>query len=173
MFGNSLRRYLGMMKPFLPLLLCLVLLAWGAAFAGNTAQQTVTFEVQAIDEISASGNPAALVISTATAGSEPDDATDNTTTYAVTTNGTNKKITGAIDSAMPANTTLQVNLTAPTDGSSAGGVALSATAADLVTGITQKAESGLTITYTLSATVSAGIVASDSRTVTLTLTAGA
>ena len=162
-----------MTKPFLPLLLCLVLLAWGVAFAGNTAQQTVTFEVQAIDEISASGNPAALVISTATAGSEPDDATNNTTTYAVTTNGTNKKITGAIDSAMPANTTLQVNLTAPTDGSSAGGVALSATAADLVTGITQKAESGLTITYTLSATVSAGIVASDSRTVTLTLTAGA
>ncbi len=162
-----------MTKLFLPLFLCLVLLAWGVAFAGNTAQQTVTFEVQAIDEISVSGNPAALVISTATAGSEPDDVTNNTTTYAVTTNGTSKKITGALDSAMPGNTTLQVNLTAPTGGSSAGGVALTDSDADLVTGITQKAESGLTITYTLSATVSAGIVASDSRTVTLTLTAGA
>ena len=162
-----------MIRLNLPVCLCLVLLTSSLAYAGNTAQQTVTFEVQAIDEISVSGNPAALIVSTATAGSEPDAVTNNATTYAVTTNGTNKKITGDLDVAMPANTTLQVNLTAPTGGSSAGAVTLSASAADLVTGITQKAESGLTITYTLSATVSAGIVASDSRTVTLTLTAGA
>jgi hypothetical protein len=152
------------------LVACLLVLACGLTFAANTAQQTVTFEVQAIDEMSVSGNPGALTVSTATAGSEPDDATDNSTTYAVTTNGTNKKITGAINSAMPANTTLQVNLTAPTGGSSAGAVTLTTTAADLVTGITQQAESGLTVTYTLSATVSAGVVASDTRTVTLTLT---
>jgi hypothetical protein len=151
---------------------CLVMIAAAAAFAGNTATQTVTFEVQAIDEVSASGNPGALTVSTATAGSEPDDATDISTTYAVTTNGTNKKITGGIDSNMPGNTTLQVGLAAPSGGASAGNVTLSTTAADLVTGITQSAETGLTITYTLSATVAAGIVASDTRTVTLTLTAG-
>jgi hypothetical protein len=151
---------------------CLVMIAAAAAFAGNTATQTVTFEVQAIDEVSASGDPGALTVSTATAGSEPDAATDNSTTYAVTTNGTNKKITGGIDSNMPSNTTLEVNLAAPTGGASAGDVTLSTTAADLVTGITQKAETDLTITYTLSATVAAGIVASDTRTVTLTLTAG-
>jgi hypothetical protein len=154
------------------LVACLLVLACGLTFAANAAQQTVTFEVQAIDEMSVSGNPGALTVSTATAGSEPDDATDNSTTYAVTTNGTNKKITGAINSAMPVNTTLQVNLTAPTVGSSAGAVTLTTSAADLVTGITQEAESGLTVTYTLSATVSAGVVASDTRTVTLTLTAG-
>ena len=68
--------------------------------------------------------------------------------------------------------TLQVNLGAPTGGSSSGDVTLSTTAADLVTGITQRAESGLTVSYTLSATVAAGVVASDTRTVTLTLTAG-
>lgn len=162
-----------MIRLNLPVCICLVLLTSSLAYAGNTAQQTVTFEVQAIDEISVSGNPAALIVSTATAGSEPDAVTNNATTYAVTTNGTNMKITGDLDVAMPANTTLQVNLTAPTGGSSSGAVTLSASAGDLVTGITQKAESGLTITYTLSATVSAGIVASDSRTVTLTLTAGA
>jgi hypothetical protein len=150
-----------------------LLLAAGLCLAGNTTTQTVTFEVQAIDEIAASGDPGALVVYTATAGSEPDVATDNTTTYAITTNGTNKKITGEIDVAMPANTTLEVNLAAPTGGTSAGSVSLSASAADLVTGITQRAESGLTITYSLTATVSAGIVASDTRTVTLTLTAGA
>ena len=152
--------------------ICMAIITAGAAFAGNTATQTVTFEVQAIDEISASGDPGALTISTATAGSEPTDATDNSTTYAVTTNGTNKKITGDIDSDMPSNTTLQVNLGAPTGGSSSGDVTLSTTAADLVTGITQRAESGLTVSYTLSATVAAGVVASDTRTVTLTLTAG-
>jgi hypothetical protein len=161
------------MRVFKPALAaCLLLLTCGAVFGANTAQQTVTFEVQAIDEMGVSGNPAALIVSTATAGSQPDDATDNSTTYAITTNGTNKKITGAIDSAMPANTTLQVNLTAPTGGSSAGAVTLTTSAADLVTAISQLAESGLTVTYTLSATVAAGVVASDTRTVTLTLTNG-
>jgi hypothetical protein len=161
-----------MPKQRLGLLIGLVFVAYGLAFAANTDTQTVTFEVQAIDEISASGDPGALTISTATAGSEPDNATDNTTTYAVTTNGTNKKITGEIEANMPANVTLQVNLTAPTGGSGSGATSLSTTAADLVTGITQRAESGLGITYTLSATVGAGVVASDTRTVTLTLTAG-
>ena len=147
-------------------------MACGLSIAGNTATQTVTFEVQAIDEISASGDPGDLTVSTATAGSEPDAVTDNTTTYAVTTNGSNKKITGEVDVAMPANTTLQVNLAAPTGGTSAGAVTLTATAADLVTAITETAESGMMITYSFSATVDAGIVASDTRTVTLTLTDG-
>jgi hypothetical protein len=159
-------------KQVLFLLPGLVILAYGLAIAGNTATQTVTFEVQAIDEMSASGDPGALTVSTATAGAEPDAATDNTTTYAVTTNGTNKKITGEVDVAMPANTTLEVSLVAPTGGSSAGDVTLTTSAADLVTGVTEKAESGLTVSYTFSATVAAGIVASDTRTVTLTLTDG-
>jgi hypothetical protein len=71
---------------------------------------------------------------------------------------------------MPANVTLQINLTAPTGGSSSGDQSLSTTAADLVTSVTQVAESGLTIAYTLSATIDAGVVAQDTRTVTLTLT---
>ncbi len=81
--------------------------------------------------------------------------TDNSTATAIT-NGTTMKITGAIDSAMPTGLTLKVNLADPDDtGSavSAGDVILSATAADLVTGIGPVAQEGLTITYTLSATV--------------------
>ncbi|MBI1922902.1 hypothetical protein HYR99_01495 [Candidatus Poribacteria bacterium] len=142
------------------------------AMAANTATQTVTFEVQAINEISVSGNPGALTVSVATAGSEPTDATNSTTTYNITSNGTGKKITGAINTAMPSGTSLKVSLAAPTGATSAGTVTLSITAANLVTGITQKAESSKTITYTLSATVSAGVVASASKTVTLTLTDG-
>jgi hypothetical protein len=161
-----------MRKLCLILLPSLVMLGYGLAIGANTTTQTVTFEVQAIDEIAASGDPGALTVSTATAGAEPDAVTDNTTTYAVTTNGTNKKITGEVDAAMPASTTLEVNLVAPTGGSSAGDVTLTTTAADLVTSVAQRAESGLTVTYTFSATVAAGIVASDTRTVTLTLTDG-
>ncbi len=144
----------------------------GLVLAANTAQQTVTFQVDAINEISVSGNPGNLVINTATPGSQPTDDTDNSTNWAVTTNGTNKKMTGDIDANMPANVTLQVNLVAPTGGSSSGDVSLSTTAADLVTSITGVAESALTITYTLSATIAAGVVTQDTRTVTLTLTDG-
>lgn len=142
----------------------------GLALAANTAQQTVTYEVTAINEVSVSGDPGNLVVSTATAGSEPTDATDNSTTWALTTNGATKKMTGSIDTNMPANTTLEVNLTAPTGGSSSGDVTLSTTAADLVTSVSTVAESGLSITYTLSATIAAGVVAQATKTVTLTLT---
>jgi len=150
----------------------LALVLCNLAMAANTAQQTVTFEVSAINEISASGNPGPLVVDAATAGSQPVADADNTTTWAVTTNGSNKKMTGAINTNMPANTTLQVNLGAPTGGSSSGNVTLSATAANLVTGISTVVQSGLSITYTLSATVAAGVVSQAQKTVTLTLTDG-
>jgi hypothetical protein len=152
--------------------MALVLGLSSLALAGSTATQSVTYEVQAINEISVSGDPDSLIINTATAGSEPNDATDNSTTYAITTNGSNKKITGAIDTAMPSNVTLKINLTAPTGGTSVGPVVLSATAADLVTEISTVAESGKTIAYTLTATVGAGVVASASKTVTLTIADG-
>ncbi|MBS3917992.1 MAG: hypothetical protein KG012_03790 [Deltaproteobacteria bacterium] len=159
------------------LLTCLVILGifFGVinlAMAGNTANQTVTYEVAAINESSVSGNPGALTVNAATAGSEPDEVTDSSTTYNITTNGTNKKITGQIDSVMPTGTTLKINLVAPTGGNSAGNVILTSSPADLVTGITKKKGSGLGITYKLSATVDAGEVAPATRTVTLTITSG-
>ncbi len=149
------------------------LLAPLAVNAANSANQTVTFEVAAIDELSVSGNPGALTVNTATAGSQPDAVTDATTTYALTTNaGTDaRKITAVLDTAMPANTTLTVTLGAPTGGSSPGAVTLTNAAADVVTGVDSVAESGLGISYNFSATVAAGVVASASKTVTFTLTA--
>ncbi|UCB52267.1 MAG: hypothetical protein JSV10_09830 [Candidatus Zixiibacteriota bacterium] len=142
------------------------------AMSDNIATQSVSYEVSAINEIEVSGDPGALVVNTATAGSEPNAATDATTTWDITTNGGTdaKKLTGATDTDMPANTTLEINLTAPTGATSPGDVTLSATAADLVTLIDSVAESGLSITYTLSATVAAGVVTAASKTVTLTLT---
>jgi hypothetical protein len=144
-----------------------------SAFAADTATQTVTFSVSAINEISVSGNPGAMTVSTATAGSAPTAVSNSSTTYAVTTNETGRKITAELDEAMPSGVTLTVNLAAPTGATSAGAVALTAAAQDVVTGISTLNESGKTIAYGLSATSAAGVQASDTRTVTLTITAGA
>lgn len=154
------------------LLVCAGLMVFAAvsASAANNDSATITFEVQAINELAISGDPGALVISTATAGSEPDAVSDATTTYAITCNETGHKITAQIDSAMPANVTLTIELEACSTSISPGPVDISdATAKDVLTDIDLVAESGKTITYGLAATVAAGVVASQSRTVTLTL----
>ena len=141
-----------------------------SAAAAQTATQTVTFQVDAINQIAFSGSPS-LTINTATAGSNPTSATAGAT-WAVTTNQTGAKITASIASNMPAGLTLSVNLAAPAGGSSAGSQALSTTAVDLVTSITKLAQGALGATYTLDATAAAGVVASASRTVTYTITGG-
>ena len=139
-------------------------------FAGPTADQTVSFEVQAIDQISVSGSPS-LVISSATAGGAPDSATASGT-YAISTNQSDRKITAQLDSDMPSGVTLNANLAAPTGATSAGSQSLSTTPVDVVTGISTVNESGKNISYTLSATSAAGVVPAASRTVTYTVTAG-
>lgn len=139
----------------------------------ETTSQTVTFEVSSIKAMSVSGDPGKLTISGANAGSGPISATDASTTWAITTNESNMKVTGAIDLAMPADVTLSADLAAPAGATAVGKTALTATAADLVTGIATAEESGLTTTYTLDALTSAGVVAEENRTVTFTLTAGA
>jgi hypothetical protein len=142
------------------------------AFAGSSANQTVTFSVSAINEIAVSGNPGALAVNAATAGAAPDTVQDASTTYDLTTNESNRKITAAIDTSMPSGVTLKVQLAAPAGATSAGAVTLSTSAADVVTGISTLNVTGKSITYSLSATSAAGTVGSDTRTVTLTITAG-
>lgn len=136
----------------------------------QTATQSVAYEIQAINQVSISGSPS-LTVNTATAGSAPTAATASAT-YAVTTNEASKKITVAIDQAMPSGVTLTMNMAAPTGGTSAGAITLSATEQNAVSEITTLNESGLAITYTLSATAAAGVVAASTRTVTLTIGAG-
>jgi hypothetical protein len=148
--------------------------AFAAAAATTTAQaqtatQTVGYDVQAVNQIAFTGSPS-LVISTATAGSAPTSATASAS-YAITTNETNQKITAEVDQALPSGVTLSVALAAPTGGTSAGTVQLGTTAQDVVTGIATVNESGLSVGYSLAATVAAGVV-SGSRTVTYTITAG-
>lgn len=156
---------------------CALALALGTiTLAGSasaqTATQSVTLAVNAINQIAFTGSPS-LTITTATAGSNPTSVSDASATWAVTTNQTGAKITASIASALPAGITLSANLAAPAGGSvSAGSQALGTTAVDLVTGLTKLAQGGMGVTYTLSATAAAGVLASTSRVVTYTITGG-
>ena len=150
----------------------LALVAFAAASAqAQTANQTVTFAVNAINQIAFAGAPS-LTITTAVAGSAPTSVTDNTASWAVTTNQTGAKITASIPAVMPAGLTLSSSLAAPAAATSAGFLALGTVAVDLVTGITKLAQGALGVTYKLDATAAAGVVASSTRVVTYTITGG-
>jgi len=132
-----------------------------------TANHTVNVEVAAISEIAITGN-ATLTINSATAGSDPDDATDSAT-YAVTTNESGVKIAAAASVNMASGVTLSVTAGAPTGATSAGDVTLSTTAANVVTGLGTVSQSGMSLGYTLAATAAAGQVAATAVTVTYTI----
>lgn len=159
------------MKKFLVTILIagFIMMMSGMAMAGETATQAVGYEVTAINELAITGEPT-LTVNAAVAGQAPTLVSDALTSYAITTNQ-NRKITGAIDTAMPSGVTLSVALAAPGVGTSSGDVSLTAVAQDLVTGITPIAAPTNVITYKLSATPLAGVVSSASKTVTFTIAA--
>jgi alpha-L-arabinofuranosidase len=140
----------------------------GVVFAqSNVATQQVSINVAEIAVIAVQGN-VSMTINAATAGQAP-DAANASATYAVTTNGTQKKITAELDSNMPSGLTLSATMAAPSGASSAGKQALSSNPVDLVTNVTKVRGSGLSLSYEAVATVEAD-VASTSRTVTYTIT---
>jgi hypothetical protein len=146
----------------------IVVFLQGNAHGAQTGTTAVTFTFQAIDEIAVTGAPI-LTINSAIAGQQPQPVINTSSTFSVSTNGTNKRITASSNKQMPANTTLEIQLTAPGSGTSTGYKTLSTVATDVVTGISHVAAASKTITYRFSATTAAGVL-SDSCTVTLTLT---
>jgi hypothetical protein len=149
-------------------------LAVGAARStmAQTASQTVTFQVTAINQISITGAAPTLIVNSAVAGSAPSTASSAGITWAVTTNQTGAKINASIPSNMPAGLTLSAALGAPAGATSTGTQSLTTTAVDLVTGITKLNATGLSLTYSLDATTAAGVVASGTRVVTFTIYGG-
>src|SRR3954462_14620162 len=97
------------------LMASLLVVAAAASASAQTATQTVTMQVDAINLISVSGTPS-LAISAAVAGGAPTSVTSTGNTWAVTTNQTNAKITASIPTAMPAGVTLSANMGNPTGG---------------------------------------------------------
>jgi hypothetical protein len=122
--------------------------------------------------LSVSGSPAPLGVTLAAAGSAPTADVDNSTTYSIfVLSFTQRKIVAQLNSPTPPGVTLSVQLQAPGGGAtSLGLVPLTTVAKDVVTGITF-AWTTRTITYQLDATVAAGVVPVQSRTVTLTVVA--
>jgi CheY-like chemotaxis protein len=149
----------------------LLVVAAAASGHAQTATQTVTFQVDAINLVSVAGTPT-LTISAAVAGGAPTSVTSTGNTWAVTTNQTGAKITASIASAMPTGVTLSANMTAPSGGTSAGYQSLGTTAVDLVTGVTKLNSTGLALNYKLDATSAAGVLSSTTRVVTYTITGG-
>ncbi len=142
-------------------------------FAQTTATQTVTLAVSSVQKLSVSGNPAPLIIGTGVAGtSSLTPVSDATTTYSETHNNTlPMKITAGIDVALAAGYQLQINL-ASTQGTSSGTVDISSatTAVSVVTAIAKGSDNAKVITYTFSASATAGVLTSGTHTVTLTIT---
>jgi hypothetical protein len=104
------------------------------------------------------------------AGAEPLPVTDNTTTYTVSVLPSQpQKITAQISANMPQGVTLTLSLAPPTGARTAGAVVLDNVPRDVVNGMTNTSPESHAITYQLTATVSAGVVSPDTRTVTLTL----
>jgi hypothetical protein len=145
--------------------------AAAASASAQTANQTVTMQIDAINLISVAGTPS-LAISAAVAGGAPTSVTSTGNTWAVTTNQSSAKITASIPTDMPTGVTLSANMGNPSGATSAGYQGLSTTAVDLVTGITKLNETGLTLSYKLDATSAAGTLTSTTRVVTFTITGG-
>lgn len=147
----------------------------------DTASQTVTVTVEEIAQLAVSDQPGTLTITNAdtTAGSLPPAVTEATTSLAWTSNVSagGRNITAELDTDTTAGLVLSATVADPgtgtSSGSSAGKQALSTTAATLFSGITNENCSGATITYEASLTTMIAPIASESHTVTWTLTAGA
>lgn len=160
-------------------LACMPLLSFGQtppplpdaiSLAGSSIplSQSVTVSVQEINELSISSD-VTLTIMSATPGGGPLPATDATATYNITTNGTNKKLVGSLDSNFPAGISLKMELQAPGVATSTEQT-LTDVAVDLTTGFGRLAATDLTITYTAEATIAvAPNGAGESRIVTMTL----
>lgn len=148
-----------------------LLLASGRAVSAQRATQTVTFRVEAIDQIAVQGAPA-LTITNAVAGQVPASATASGSSWSVTTNQTNSRITASIGSEMPPGLTLSVDLGVPDGATSAGLKALGTTPVEVASHLSKVAAAGLPLSYQLDAVPTAGVVTTGSRVVVFTITSG-
>ena len=156
----------------------------GLAYAAATATQTVTMQIASISVLAMTGNPATLAVSApAQGGATPANPSSNTT-YAQYTSTVATGVTrrlqanwGTTDAA-PAGCTLLLTATPAAllnQGSTAGQITMSSTAANIVTAIGScatgtGATNGAQMAYVLSINTLTSLVAGDNHTVTVTIT---
>lgn len=147
---------------------CFTIGAGTASAQPVTDSVTVTYEVTAITQLNLNG-AASLTIIAGTAGAGLPSMTASGVTYDIANNDGSRKLVGKINEVMPAGTTLSVDVTAPSGALSAGFVALIASDLELVTGIGNVDEALVPMTFKLEATVAAGVIASATKTFTMTV----
>lgn len=134
---------------------CLFASLLASAFIGLPMfanSHTFTVEVKSISEMSVSGDPQTLALDNSSDGTGTfKNTSDSSTTYSISINGQNKRITGSIDLAMPNFTQLEVALAAANGASSAGNVLLNTNDQTLVSNVTENRSVDQKITYTFSA----------------------
>ena len=119
----------------------------------------------------AQGLPAVgpMIVNTAVAGSQPAPRVATSGYSNVLVFPGQQKVTGRLNANMPANTTLSVRLTAPSGGTSLGNVNLDVVDRNLVVAARPPFFRAVTITYTFTPLVAAGVIPATSRTVIFTL----
>jgi len=142
------------------------------AQAGSTATQTISLEIRSIAALEVSGDPEPMRITTGTAGLDPlIPFEERSTSYRLTTNATNMKLSVAINEPVPSGTRLFVEMEAAS-GTSAGKIEISNAISplDAVTGISKGWADGQSIVYTFEADANRAALSPQSRTVILPLT---
>ena len=157
-------------KVVLLLFLAVAAYSWNVAWASNSLPQKVTLTVQAINEIAIGNHITILDIKTMKINSQGVKVINAVSTYSVTTNEINKKITGVLNAALPKDTHLKISLEAPNGAKRYHRVLLTDIPTDLVTGVTRTAESEKTIFYQFSAPESFQWVTPLTQVITLTIT---
>ena len=131
----------------------------------------------ALGVLSAASRPAAaqlpavgpLAVTTAVAGSQPAPVIGNSS-YAGTLVFTGQmRVVCSLNANMPVGTTLAVRLTAPSGGTSLGDVVIDVTPRDVVIAAVPVFFTNVTIKYTFTPTVLAGVLPVTTRTATFTL----
>jgi hypothetical protein len=110
-----------------------------------------------------------LNVTTAVAGSQPAPVVALSSYAATLVFGGQMKVVGSLNANMQVGTTLSVQLTAPSGGTSLGAVNLDVTNRDLVIASTPVFYTNVTIRYTFTPTVAAGVIPLSTRTATFTL----
>jgi hypothetical protein len=150
---------------------CFFLGSGTASAQPTTDTVTVTYEVASITQLNLNGAASVKIIA-GTPGALLNSVIDASgVTYDITNNAgeNSKKLVGSINSDMPNETSLSVQVSAPSGAESEGLVALTTVPQELVTGIDNVTESLLAISFKLEATVAAGVIASATKTFTLTV----
>jgi broad specificity polyphosphatase/5'/3'-nucleotidase SurE len=121
--------------------------------------------------LTVSGSPTPFTVSTAIAGSQPAPISNSGTTYFVKVKKSAgaQRIAAQLNTPMPIGTTVTIQMAPPAGATGLGPVALDMTPRDIVVNIGRNNGSNQAITYVLTATVAAGVVPSQTRIVTLTM----